>query len=337
MKKILPFILILFLVVGCQGGNKAPSDVEMATRVAQILTQMPPSATEILPTPTVLAQVAEAPTETTAPTATTAPTETIAPTEAPLPTDTLAPSATPNLTTTPQTGGGGPTPTTGSPTAPATATVPVGPTFTPPATDPRTKLGAATSTDPMDAPDKWVWPTGANDFTSISFGNGVMSLTGLTQDSGWRLPLTQNAPNMYIEMTARPTGCTNKDRDNYGIIFRVPVFKEADRGYLFGVSCDGYFALWKWDGKVDPKGKATMLSLWKKNAAIASGPEQTNRLGVYAYDDRLILYANGVLLGEARDSTYTSGSFGVFVNPDSVKNFTVKIDEMNYWLNPPAP
>lgn len=328
MKKVLPIIVILcILLTGCVSSSRTNSDAQMATKVASILTQMPQS--EQTTTPPGQSQPKDVPTETATATETTVPTDTTVPTETAVPatatatvteTATAEPTATVDMTTTPQSGGGGPTPTPGGPTAIS------------PANDPRNLLGSPTSTDPMDNPDKWVWPTGFNDFSGITFGDGYLTLTGMTPDSGWRLPLTQSSPNMYIEMTVRPGHCAG--RDNYGIMFRVPNFRNANQGYLFAISCEGTFAVWKWDGLVPPKGKTTMLQYWTPNSAIVPGSDQTNRLGVLTQNDHFSVYANGTKLGEVHDPSYRDGAFGVFVNPDKTQNFSVKIDEMSYWLNP---
>ncbi|MDZ4159012.1 MAG: hypothetical protein U1B80_04400 [Anaerolineaceae bacterium] len=316
MKCLLPFILIAALLASCLPvGNPGLTDSEMATRVAQILTEMPPpeGQTALPPpesTPTPVLEVISPPA-----------------TETPTAEPTLA-ATEPSLTE------AVPTATTEA-TAPAITASPTPtaqPTLNLPPTDPRNRLGQPSSTDPMEKPGQWMWPTGDDKFASVVFKEGSMHLTGLTPTAGWRMPLTQTAPNLYIEMTFRPTTCTG--RDNYGIIFRVPVLRQPDQGYLFGVSCDGYFNLWKWDGLVEPDGKSTTLIAWKKNSAILPGSNQTNRLGVMTLGDRFVLYANGVQLGEVRDAAYPDGHFGVFVNARETDKFTIRVDEASYWLNP---
>jgi hypothetical protein len=337
---ILPLIFGMILLAGCfPRPDVSDADADMATRVAAILTEMPPpeGAEEPAPPPEepqVSApeevEVTQAPTDTAEPTPTE---EVLPPTETPLPSPTAVPTETPAaqatvlpavpLATATQ-------PANPTPTPPVTLTP--GAAFTPASTDPRNRLGAPASTDPMNNATTWNWPSGANPFTSIDFRDGAMHLTGLTEDAGWRLPLLPSATNLYIEMTAYSPSCSG--RDNFGIIFRVPVMREADRGYLFSVSCDGRYNLWMWDGKEGDKGKATTLIGWKSSAAIQSGSNATNRVGVMTYDDRLILYVNGVKVDEIRDKTYVAGNFGVFVNPDSTENYTIVIDEMSYWTNP---
>jgi hypothetical protein len=53
-----------------------------------------------------------------------------------------------------------------------------------------------------------------------------------------------------------------------------------------------------------------------------------------AVGDKLVLYANGVLLKEVKDGTFTEGSFGIFVGARETTNFTISVDEISYWKNP---
>jgi hypothetical protein len=333
---VLPLILALILLAGCfPKPDVASTDADMATRVAAILTEMPPQAMD---EPT--QEPVDAPQEvevTLAPTDTATPEPTVAepviePTETSLPSPTAAPTNTPAADATELPAVPLFTATlSGDPTVTPPATLTPAAAFTPAASDPRNRFGAPASTDAMNDSNTWFWPSGVSPFTSIEFRDGAMRLTGLTDDAGWRLPLVPSATNLYVEMTASSPSCSGKD--NFGIIFRVPVMKEADRGYLFSVSCDGSYNLWMWDGKVQPKGKATTLIGWKTSAAIQTGSNATNRIGVMTYDDRLILYVNGVKIDEIRDKTYVAGNFGPFVNPDATENYTIVIDEMSYWTN----
>ncbi len=318
MKCLLPIMLIAMLLAGCVPGGVAESDAEMATRVAQILTEISPPE-ELAPEPPLFQETTPPVVEVTlAP-----PTETPEPKETETPTETLLEETTaPTVVATAD----------GSPTPPATLTQPAQPTVTAPASDPRLTLGQPTSTDNMEKAQTWNWSTGSDQFTTALLQDGSFNLTGLTTTAGWRLPALEATSNIYIEMTMRPATCSG--RDNYGIIFRIPVRHQADQGYLFGVSCDGQYNLWKWDGKEQPDGKAATLVYWKKNDAIQTGANQTNRLGVLAVGDRITLYVNGVKLEEVRDTSYSSGHFGIFVSARVTDEFTVRVDEANYWLNP---
>jgi hypothetical protein len=220
-------------------------------------------------------------------------------------------------------------------TATPTATAqPAGPTPTLDPSDPRTRLGSPKSTDPMDNASAWIWPTGTDQFTSATFSNGWQILTSLDEKDGWRIanPAGREFTNTYIEASFKTNTCSGSD--HYGIILRVPVLREPDQGYLFGVTCDGRYSLRRWNSKVQPKGEMKRLVEWTASPAINAGSNQTNRLGIYAVGKRLILYANGKLLTEVQDSTFASGYFGLFVGYDVTEDLIIQVDEMSYWENP---
>jgi hypothetical protein len=321
MKKFLCLLFLMILLAGCVLPSSTKpkiiqptlSDAEMQTQLALMLTAMPTTtlAPQIPPTAT---KAPEQPAVATSTLAAVAPTETPA---ALVPTATVE-AAQPTATT--------------APTLAPTATS--GPAFTPAPGDPRSRLGTPSSTDPMNDATSWVWPTGSNEFSSVAFSGGLMTLTGPTKKLGWRLanPEGTDFGNLYLEATFKTGVCSGSDQ--YGLVVRVPVLKDADRGYLFGFTCDGRYSLRKWDAKDGPKGTLTRLKDWTATDAIAKGANQTNRMGIMMVGTRLLMYANGQLLGEVSDGTWTAGNFGVFVGAGPTDQFAIQIDEMSYWKNP---
>lgn len=317
MKKLIPILVIATLLLSACGvinpapSEPTPSDEQLATRVAQILTAMPtPTAGQ----PTAAAPAATQPPAPAEPTL--EPTAAEPPTATPLPPTAVPPTATPQDT---------PTPVAPTPTAPPTSTLP--------ATDPRLRQGNPAFSDPMD--DGSNWPSGVDPagYTSVSYDNGRMHLVGLKTRSGWRLSTYgTNLQDAYIEMRVSPGDCQPDDR--YGIIFRVPVKSKPEQGYWFGLTCDGRYALQKWDGLDGPEGKVTNLIYWTKSEAINAGPNATNRMGLMLVGRRMILYANGVKIGETSDRTWLQGAWGVFVGARDTKNFTIQVDQVEVWTSP---
>lgn len=317
MKRILPFLLIATLAAGC-GGLTAPvptpDDAMISTQVAAILTTEPTET---------LAVVESSPT---------AELPTVAPTDEPkeLPTETatitFAPTDTPTLAATEVL----PTVAENSAetTAPTVETTPDA-TLTPSADDPAVRLGTPTWTDDMTSDTNW--PVGSDDFTAVEFSDGAMKLTGLTTTDGWRLALPQTS-NVYLEMTFKTNACTGSDR--YGMFFRVPEASNPNRGYLFGFSCDGKYSLRRWNAEIGAKGEMVTLVNWAASPAILTGSNQTNRMGILAVGDRLVLYANGQKLTEVKDNTFTSGYFGVFVGSRESTDLKINVEDVRYWDNP---
>jgi hypothetical protein len=335
MKKtfLLMSLLIMILLAACSA-DPAPQDVattptlssdDLQTQIAQMLTQLPNDAAnlETSPTPelpTVPAQDAGETPDDPVPGVQTA-------TPVPLPTNTPQPEQ-PTATPAPEQ----PTPTTG-PTSTPTQAAAAGPTPTLLPGDPRTRLGAPSSTDPMNDEFAWIWPVGSDQFTSGVFGSGVQTITALGEKDGWRManPLGRDFTNLYLEATIKTNTCAGSDR--YGLIVRVPVTREPNQGYLFGVTCDGRYSLRRWNSEIGPRGEMKALINWTSSAAIKTGSNQVNRLGIFTHGNRLILYANGEKLGEVTDNTFGSGYFGVFLGSSVTPGFSIQVDEMSYWEN----
>lgn len=335
MKKILPVVVLMAMLLSACGlvnpqpAEPTPSDEQLATRVSTILTAMPSPTVlgmgpEMPPTATVEAPL---PTETVPqPTleATAEPTQepTAEPTDEPTTEPTQEPTAEATVEPDSESSGGGVAP---SPTAPPTLTVP--------STDPRLQLGTPAFVDSMDSGDNW--PTGIDPagFTSVSFPEGRMLLTGLQRRSGWRLSTYgADLADFYIEAVVTVGPCKGDDR--YGIIFRVPEKSKPDQGYWFGLTCDGRYALQKWDARTGAEGTVTNLIYWTKSDLIQTGANATNRMGIMAVGNRLILYVNGVKLAESSDKTWLRGAWGIFVGARETKDMTILVDEVSVWTNP---
>lgn len=337
MKKVSSWVSLLILIplVACSlpvGGvsqnlpvsTATLSPVEVQTQINQLLTSLPTSTSEpelMTATPGLPTLAVDTATATTLPPATA--TMLLPATATSAPTATIAPTGT----TAPTTAAG-----TAAPTA--TLTQPAGPTFTPAPGDPRTRLGAPTATDPMDNATAWVWPTGVDQYTTATFSGGYQTVTALTTTDGWRMANPTGEPfgNIYLEATFRTGACSGSD--HYGLIARVPVLVQPTQGYLFEFTCDGKYTVRRWDGEVSPKGVMKRLVDWKASSAIATGPNQVNRMGVMLVGSRLMLYANGVLLADVQDTVFSSGNFGVMLGSQNQKGFSIQVDSMSYWLNP---
>ncbi len=304
-KPALILLACILLAAGCTPANQL-SDAEMATMVAQALTQFPTNTATEPPAapPTAL------PTATAEPSAT----PTAEPSNTPLPSETpvILPGDTPAAGATPE-----------SPPLPTSTYAP---------DDPLTRLGPATSVDPMENSANWVWPTTNSTFSTIEFKDGAMWIKSLGTDAAWQLSAAREMTDFYLEMVARLESCSKTD--SYGMMVRVPVLYEANRGYLYGLTCDGQYYLKIWDGLVAPKGKMTSLVSNTSHPAIQPGGLQFNRIGLMAVGNNLRLYANGVLLQEIQDSTFPKGYAGVFINQDFTPGLTMRVDMMSYWENP---
>lgn len=299
--------LTLFLAIFLTGCTLSgvPEEVQVQTRVAQILTTFP--------TPSFMAELATSTIK--------APTQTLAPPTAE-PVETTATLDGTEIASTQEVA----TPS-GEGTAEATTNATATATDEYAAGDIRLSLGSPTWLDPMDS-NKYYSPTPDMD-TEISFLNGQMELKAVSSRYGWRLASIDPIEDFYLEMTGSFESCSGLD--SYGLIFRVPVLLEADRGYLLGITCDGSYFLKIWDGKTAPNGEMTTIIAHKFNNNISQGSGQPNRLGVRFVGSNIRIYINGTMIHEIADTTWARGYFGVFINQEVTNNMVVNIDELVYW------
>ncbi len=230
------------------------------------------------------------------------------------PTENLTPSPEPSATTTPE-----PTGTlepTGSPTPSPS------PTFS--VEDPRASLGDPTWEDDLeDDGDFYLY---GDEHVNFEMADGVMKLTAYNPDfySGWSLGWRKDS-NMYLEATFSVSTCS--ERDTIGLVLRAP---DVGKGYLYGISCDGRYSLRFWDGA-----EMKRIQDWIKHPALKSGSNQTQRVAVWTNGNLIRLYANGQLLKEIVDTTFTDdGLFGVFISSAQTSNFQAQMSEFLYWASP---
>ena len=162
------------------------------------------------------------------------------------------------------------------------------PTATPKA-DPRDELGASTWGAIFDDGTE-TWFQFENDQAKSEVRDGKLVLTAKKTNGfdAWTMSYPK-FDDVYLEVVFTVgEGCTGKDR--YGILFRAP---DNTQGYLYNVACDGSYQLRIWDGE-----QFTDLIGWTVDSSIAVGPDVTQRLGVWAEGEHLVLYVNGFQVGE---------------------------------------
>jgi len=164
-----------------------------------------------------------------------------------------------------------------------------------------------------------------NDNTRVTQEGGHLILTGIHANGwlGWSLTFSRKPVNFYLEAVFITQACSGNDL--YGLVFRAP---NANKGYFFGVTCNGQYNLHVRDFE---NNSDTVLVSMTRSSAIHPGPNQTNRLGVRAEADKIRLYANGALLQESSDSTFSEGNFGAFVAANETPGFSVWMEEISLW------
>lgn len=272
-----------------------------ATPTPEIVNELTPDAIYTAAVQTVIAQLTEnaptpVPTETEA-----LPEATLRPEDTPLPaveeTPTPLPSETPDFT----------------PTS----------TALPEPSDPVHELGEPTWQDNFDPAQGWALISDSHAHFEIVNRQLVMTSYNADYWNSWAL--TQPSIEVFY-MEAEGAGGACMGRDRWGIFFRAPNYTQ---GYLFGISCDGRYALWVWNGVQE-----VYLIDWTDSPHILRGENQLNRIGLWADGNRISLYANGNFLTDIRDDSYAVGRFGLFVGAADTPGYTVRVDRIAYWENP---
>jgi hypothetical protein len=195
------------------------------------------------------------------------------------------------------------------------------PTLSP--TDPKQGLGNPDWKKEFNSENDWYIYDAAGDRLEIKNGKLLYTMDDTLNYSLWGYAAPR-VEDFYLEiMATTPAACSGRDR--YGIILSPK--DEYYEGYLFHVACNGDFRLSIYDGS-----DTTVLIPWGTNAAIKSGPNQTNTLGFLRDGKKIGIYANGVLLGEVNDDTYMGeNKFGVIIHSVNTPDFTIAYDNAAYW------
>lgn len=208
-----------------------------------------------------------------------------------------------------------------------TMQMPPTPTTTPPSApdrqpdDPALRLGDPDWTDPFDSTDNWTTFTGKTSQVEISEGKLRYTVFEATAAPTWTTSWPM-VSNFYLEVLAQmPAVCSGKDR--FGLIFRSP---DPSHGYRYELSCDGQYRLLAFG----PDG-AEVIVAWARSEHLLAGPNQINRLGVWANGKTISLIINGVTMSGLEHNDYRSGTFGFSITPEETDNFTAVFDDLTFW------
>ncbi len=164
------------------------------------------------------------------------------------------------------------------------------------------------------------WDDAFDRYTTKQYGNNKYYIEITTSNLvAWGLA-NRTVADFRLEVdAAQETGPRN---NGYGILFR---FQDRDNFYRFDISGDGFFLLSKFHAS-----EWITLVPWTASSAINVGQAQ-NRLVVDATGSEVRVYANGSLLAEVVDDTFSEGNFGFFASTFSEPNLTVRFDDIKLW------
>lgn len=142
----------------------------------------------------------------------------------------------------------------------------------------------------------------------------------------WWSYSTHYGGNTYAEITATNGDCVNKDA--VGFTIRVNSEKGAG-GYGLEVSCDGN---WRFIKHKVGETRVVMLD-WEPSDLINAGAFESNRLGIWGYQNNFHLFINGVEVGQLVDEQYKfkHGNYAVYVHALYTYDLTATFDDFAAW------
>jgi tRNA A-37 threonylcarbamoyl transferase component Bud32 len=163
------------------------------------------------------------------------------------------------------------------------------------------------------------WEVGEFEAGRLRYDQGVYAVT--SSGSGmlmWGVA-HRNISDMVIDVDATQISAPVNDNNAYGVMCRV---QPNDDGYLLRISGDGFYAIHR---VVDDEFQA--LSDWTPSEAILQG-NATNRIRAVCDGTRLALYANGELLAEVEDATFTQGDVALTATTFEDEPTTIHYDDL---------
>ena len=153
------------------------------------------------------------------------------------------------------------------------------------------------------------WGTGTDADSSVEYANDGLQMTVFTPFyMTWSTPDTVSYENVHIE--ASVTSTSSDPEAKFGIICNEAGTTNAF--YYVGVSPDGYYAFIKSSVVGDD------VYLKEGTSDVISASANSMRLGLDCGGGVLTLYVNGQQIDSVSDSTYVSGTVGLFASTDDV-------------------
>lgn len=161
---------------------------------------------------------------------------------------------------------------------------------------------------------------GENSSLSIEDGQYVIRTSNPDGASYlWGKNDTTPLKNVVIEVQATSSG---GEEDNwFGVMCRVD---DADTGYAFLISADGFWTI----AKADSERGLDFLETWKESKAIEKG-NKSNTIQVYCVDDYLALYVNGEFVADHTDKSFDRvGGVGLLAGGAEDQQVEVRFDSL---------
>ncbi len=171
--------------------------------------------------------------------------------------------------------------------------------------------------------DSGAWALGSEDASEIEIARRALSIHIIDPNwLGWSNLTDVQAADLLMEADIRlDSGPTATEM---GIMFR---YVDADNFYLFAITGDGSYSLWK---LVDNEWQE--LLPWTDSTAIDTTRGAVNRLAVLAEGDTISLVINDEAVAEVQDDAFTAGEVGLAVGTFDEGDATAIVDNVDLWV-----
>lgn len=157
------------------------------------------------------------------------------------------------------------------------------------------------------------WGTGADADRSVEYNNGGLEFKVFSPYYvTWSTSGLETYENTHLEVSVQNTG--SDPEAFFGFVCNEA--GTTNNFYYVGVSPDGYYGFFK----SMIVGEDEILR--DGTSDIISASASSMRLGLDCKNGSMTLYVNGQQIASVTDSTYTSGSFGLFAASDDEQNGT---------------
>jgi hypothetical protein len=205
--------------------------------------------------------------------------------------------------------------------------------------------GSATTSAPfggpqdLGSPDRTIsfedgkspWYLGTDSGIDYDIKNGRLIVTASKPVGDlWRVANLGYLDDFFVQANFK-TGPACGGKDGYGLLVRAPDRANGiiNSGYVFSFSCDGKYRVYRMDS-----GAYFGIKNWTTSPAILTGSNQSNMMGIYLVGDEIQLFANGILIYQFSDNTYSEGLLGMMIRSEATANFSFAVEEVKIWNIP---
>ena len=188
-------------------------------------------------------------------------------------------------------------------------------------------LGKPTFEDTFEKAPSYIF-LGKDAYTQTEAKDGSLVFTSMVSTADrWRAMELYPLGDAYFEILARH-GDVCSGKDGFGLIIRsVPLGSNYNSGYIFAISCDGMYRVYK----LDENGRYFEVINWTANQNILAGANRVNRVGVLAKGNSFSLYVNSSMVFQFEDDLFPSGTYGIMISSPETENYRFYIDEFAFW------